>query len=217
RAGVVAVALQPGVGALLHRNRPGSLSAGRRLGGQLVQGARDRPHWRGVLHAGIAKDASHAASGVMAMSVWLEKIFSHRLRALVQKELNQIKRDRRIVMSLVLPPILQLMLFGSVMNPSVANVSLGVVDDSQSPQSRDLIAALGESGTFKLKGMYHSVDALGSDISVGQLDAGMVIPGDFARDLARGEGATVQVLLNAMNANTAAISQGYVQGVIRSF
>ncbi len=119
--------------------------------------------------------------------------------------------------SLILPPILQLMLFGSVMNPSVANMQLGIVDDSQSPASRDLVAALSESGSFTLTGVYQSVDALGDDISLGTIDAGVVIPSDFARDLDRGRSSTVQVLLNAMNANTAAISQGYVQGVIQSF
>jgi ABC-2 type transport system permease protein len=151
------------------------------------------------------------------MHNFLDWLISHRLRALVQKELNQIKRDRRIVMSLVLPPILQLMLFGSVMNPSVANINLGVIDDSQSPQSRDLVAALGASGSFTLSGVYRSIDTLGRDISVGTLDAGIVIPAEFARDLARGGSPTLQVLLNAMNANTAAISQGYIQGVIGSF
>src|ERR1700750_842312 len=99
------------------------------------------------------------------MTAWLDRWVSHRLRALVQKELNQIKRDRRIMMSLVLPPILQLMLFGSVMNPEVANISLGIVDDSQSPESRDLIAALTQSGSFKLGGVYQSADALGEDLS----------------------------------------------------
>jgi ABC-2 type transport system permease protein len=142
---------------------------------------------------------------------------SHRLQALVQKELNQIKRDRRIMASLILPPILQLMLFGSVMNPSVANINLGIVDASHSPASRDLIAALTESGSFTLIGTYQSAEDLGRDISVGRIDAGVVIPQDFARDLSRGRPTTVQVLLNAVNANTASISQGYVQGVIQSF
>jgi ABC-2 type transport system permease protein len=151
------------------------------------------------------------------MTTWLNRIMSHRLRALVQKELNQIKRDRRIMMSLILPPILQLMLFGSVMNPSVANIHLGILDDSQSPASRDLIAALSESGSFTLDRIYRSVDALGSDISLGTIDAGVVIPSDFARNLDRGRSSTLQVLLNAMNANTAAISQGYVQGVVQGF
>ena len=151
------------------------------------------------------------------MSNWLSRLISHRMLALVLKELNQIKRDRRIMASLILPPILQLMLFGSVMNPSVANINLGVVDGSQSSASRDLVAALSESGSFTLIGRYQSVEDLGREISLGRLDAGVVIPPDFARDLNRGRSSTIQVLLNAMNANTASISQGYVQGVVQSF
>jgi ABC-2 type transport system permease protein len=151
------------------------------------------------------------------MMNWVGRLVSHRMRALVLKELNQIRRDRRIMLSLVLPPVVQLMLFGSVMNPSVANINLGVVDSSQTPASRDLVAALSQSGSFSLAGMYQSSDALGRDISLNRLDAGVVIPPDFARDLDRGRPTTVQVLLNAMNANTAAISQGYVQGVVQGF
>jgi drug efflux transport system permease protein len=151
------------------------------------------------------------------MHIGLDRLVSHRFIALVRKELNQIKRDKRIMLSLVLPPLLQLMLFGSVMNPEVTNLPLGVVDDSRSPASRDLIAALGESGTFELHRLYGSIDAMGDDISKGTIDAGVVIPYDLARDLERGRTVTVQVLLNAMNANTAAISQGYIQGVVQSF
>src|SRR5438105_1986680 len=151
------------------------------------------------------------------MRSWLGRLFSHRMRALVQKELNQIKRDRRIMASLILPPIMQLMLFGTVMDPTVANVQLGIVDDSQTPESSALIASLSESGSFKLRTMYRSVEALGYDLSQGVVDAGVVIPVNFSRDLMRAHSTTVQVLLNAMNANTAAISQGYVQGVIQSY
>jgi ABC-2 type transport system permease protein len=151
------------------------------------------------------------------MQLGFGRLVSHRFVALVRKELNQIKRDKRIMLSLVLPPLLQLMLFGSVMNPEVTNLPLGVVDDSRSPASRDLIAALAESGSFRLHTLYGSIDTMGNDISKGTIDAGVVIPYDFARDLERGRAVTVQVLLNAMNANTAAISQGYIQGVVQSF
>ena len=151
------------------------------------------------------------------MPLWIDRLVSHRLRALVRKELHQIKRDRRIMASLVLPPLLQLMLFGSVMDPSVSNVRLGVVDDSHSPESRNLLAALGQSGSFTLSGMYRTSDSLADDLSKSAIDAGVVIPADFARDLARGRSTTIQVLLNAMNANTAAISQGYVLGVVQGY
>lgn len=147
----------------------------------------------------------------------LSRVVSHRLVALVQKELHQIRRDRRVVMALVLPPIFQLMLFGSVMNPSVANIRLGVVDASRSAVSRDLLAAMTESGSFQLIREYPSGAALGRDISLSALDAGVIVPADFARDLERGRPSTIQVLLNAMNANTASISQGYVLGVVQSF
>lgn len=164
----------------------------------------------------MAAYATHAARG-LTVAAWLQRVFSHRLEALVRKELNQIRRDRRVIASLVLPPIMQLMLFGSVMNPSVANVRLGLVDHSQSAASRDLIAALSQSGTFQLTRVYASVEGLGDDISVDSIDAGVVIPPDFARDLDRGRSTTIQVLLNAMNANTASISQGYVLGVVQDF
>src|SRR5215831_19838226 len=98
------------------------------------------------------------------MHIRFDRFVSHRFIALVRKELNQIKRDKRIMLSLVLPPLLQLMLFGSVMNPEVTNLPLGVVDDSRSPASRDLIAALGESGSFRLHMLYGSIDAMGNDI-----------------------------------------------------
>lgn len=137
--------------------------------------------------------------------------------ALVLKELHQIRRDRRVVFALVLPPILQLMLFGTVMSPEVTGIKLGVVDESRSPQSRGLIAALSESGSFRLAASFLSVEELSEQIRQGEIDAGVVLPGDLARNLGLGNIATVQVLLNAMNANTAAVSQGYIQGVIQSY
>jgi ABC-2 type transport system permease protein len=91
------------------------------------------------------------------------------------------------------------------------------VDDSRTPESRELIADMTESKSFNAAGTYFSVNEMGKKIANGDLDAGLVIPYDYARDLQRGRPATVQVLLNAMNSNTATIGQGYAQGVIASY
>ena len=147
----------------------------------------------------------------------LNYLFNHRIRALIQKEFNQIRRDRRLAISLILPPVVQLTLFGFALSAAVTNVRLGVVDDSRSPESRELIATLTESKSFRLAGYYFSVDQLGDAVSRGNVDAGIVVPYDYARDLARERPTTVQFLLNAMNANTATISKAYAQGVIRSY
>jgi len=147
----------------------------------------------------------------------LNDLFNHRIRALIKKEFNQIRRDRRLAISLILPPVVQLTLFGFALSAAVTNVRLGVVDDSRSPESRELIATLTESKSFRLAGYYFSVDQLGAAVSRGNVDAGIVVPYDYAKDLARERPTTVQFLLNAMNANTATISKAYAQGVIRSY
>ncbi|MES1166484.1 MAG: ABC transporter permease, partial [Pseudomonadota bacterium] len=144
-------------------------------------------------------------------------IFHNRLGALIRKEFNQIRRDRPLAISLVIPPTLQLLLFGFALNATIDHLRLGVVDLDHTPQSRDLIASMTQSGAFVLGGTYFSVNQLGDAISQGRIDAGLVLPVDFARDRLRGRQASVQVLLNAMNANTAAIAQGYSEGVLQNW
>jgi ABC-2 type transport system permease protein len=147
----------------------------------------------------------------------LKRFFSPRLVALIRKEFEQIRRDRRVALSLVLPPVLQLLLFGFVLNSKVQNLRLGVIDESHTPESRELIAALSESGSFKLTGTYFSPAQLTDAITQGKAQAGLVVPYDYARNLQRGRPTTVQFLLNAMDANTATIARTYAQGVIASY
>jgi ABC-2 type transport system permease protein len=147
----------------------------------------------------------------------LRAFFGYRMLALIHKEFRQILRDRRLAMSLILPPTLQLLVFGFALNATVSNLRMGVVDDSRTPESRELVAAMTESKSFQRGGTYFDINEMTKKIASGNLDVGLVIPYDYARDLQRGQPATVQVLLNAMNSNTATIGQGYAQGVIASY
>ena len=147
----------------------------------------------------------------------LQRVLNPRVRALIGKEFNQIRRDRRLAISLILPPTLQLLLFGFALSARVSNLRLGVVDDAQSAESRELLATFGESQSFRMAANYLSVRELDRALGRGDLDAGIVIPHDYSRDLMLGRSTNVQLLLNAMNANTAAIGQGYAEGVIASY
>ena len=147
----------------------------------------------------------------------IRAFLGHRMRALIRKEFSQILRDLRLAISLILPPTLQLLLFGFALNATVTNLRLGVVDDSRTPESRELAAIMTGSKSFMAAGNYIDVNEMSKKIADGDLDAGLVIPYDYARDLQRGRPATVQVLLNAMNSNTATIGEGYAQGVIASY
>jgi ABC-2 type transport system permease protein len=140
-----------------------------------------------------------------------------RILSLIRKEVNQIRRDRRLAVALVVPPIVQILLFGFALDSTVSNLRLGVIDDSKTPQSREFIAQLSQSQSFLVKRYYNSPSELGDAIGRGDIDDGVTIPYDFARDLERGRPVKVQFLLNATNANTAAIAQGYAQGVIQNY
>ena len=151
------------------------------------------------------------------MKEFLFRIADTRTAVLIRKEFAQIRRDNRLRLSLILPPVIQLMLFGFALNSTVSHLRLGIADQSNSPASRELVANMTQSGSFELGGTYLSVEDMSTAIGRDQLDAGVVIPADFERDLQRGRPVEVQVLLNAMNANTAALGQGYAEGVVGSW
>jgi ABC-2 type transport system permease protein len=134
--------------------------------------------------------------------------------ALALKELRQIRRDRRLVLSLVVPPTLQILLFGLVLDPQVRDLRLGVVDQSRTAESRELVSVFAESRSFRVSGDYQTADDLDRALRQGRLDAGIVIPWDFARRQARGGQASVQLLVDAVNANTAQLAQGYAEGAL---
>jgi ABC-2 type transport system permease protein len=159
----------------------------------------------------VAHAAPDAGEGVRAA---LRRLRGGRFWALALKELRQIRRDRRLTISLIVPPTLQILLFGFALDSDVRNLQLGIVDDSRTAESRELISVLTQNRTFRLAGVYATADLLGEDLATGTLDVGVVVPFDYARLRARGRPATVQVLLNAANANTAQIAQGYIEGAV---
>jgi ABC-2 type transport system permease protein len=161
--------------------------------------------------------AHHAPDATEGMMTGPQSTSFERVGALMRKEFAQIRRDRRLAISLILPPTLQLLLLGFALSTSVTNLKLGVVDYSHTASSRDLIAALTESRSFRLAGYYASTGEMTKRLASGRIDAGLVIAADHERNLARGRPATVQFLLNAMNAYTAQIAQGYAQGVIQAY
>jgi ABC-type multidrug transport system, permease component len=151
------------------------------------------------------------------MSKLINIIRGLRIWALIVKELGHIKRDHHLIVALVIPPTIQLIIIGLALNPEVTDLRLGVVDESRTAISRDLTSAFTESGSFLMTGSYASVDALSGELSAGNLDAGLIIPADFARSHRRGETAEVQLLFDAVNSNTAGIAAGYAQRIISAF
>ena len=144
----------------------------------------------------------------------LDKLLNWRFWPLFFKELNELRRNRRLIAMMLLPPTLNLVLLGFAMNPEVTELRLGVVDESRTAESRELISAFAESKSFIPSAYYRSVAELSNALSAGELEAGLVVPNDFATKRVRGEVAEVQFLVDSVNSNTGSIAGGYASRVI---
>lgn len=146
----------------------------------------------------------------------LDKFLNWRLWPLFIKELNELRRNRRLVTMMLVPPTLNLVLLGFAMNPEVTNLKLGIVDESRTAQSREVISAFNESRSFVSAGYFTSPEKLGQALSEGTLNAGIVIPSDFATKRTRNEVAEIQFLVDGVDSNTAGIAGGYASRVLSS-
>jgi ABC-2 type transport system permease protein len=134
--------------------------------------------------------------------------------AVAVKELRQIGRDRRTLMILLFVPALFLLLYGYALNFDIRNIPLAVQDNDHSSASRDVISSFVNSGYFDLVQDVPRATDVVSVLDRGDARAVLVIPGGFARDVARGQPTNVQVLISGDNANTATTVMAYAVGLV---
>jgi ABC-2 type transport system permease protein len=68
-----------------------------------------------------------------------------------------------------------------------------------------------------MTGAFDNLSSLMKSVERGNVDAGLVIPPDFDREISQGKQATVQLIIDAVDANTAGISQGYATQMIQKY
>lgn len=114
-----------------------------------------------------------------------------------RKEFIQMRRDRLTLGIMIGIPVIQLLLFGFAIQTDVRHIPTVVLDESRTPASRDIIAAFENTGNFRIARHVDGRSALDAAIERGEAQAGIVVPEDYPRDLARGTTATIQVIVDA--------------------
>lgn len=140
-----------------------------------------------------------------------------RIRRMVRKELRQLLRDPRTRRVIFISPIIQLLAFGYAVNTDVRNVRTFLVDQDRTRESRLLADAFTAGGYFRIVGRDLDPDAMIDALDHGSAAVGLQIPPGFARDLAAGRSATVQILVDGSNSNTATVAQGYASKIALEF
>ncbi len=139
------------------------------------------------------------------------------LRALVIKELLAVWADKRSRMVLIVPPLIQLLVFSFAATQEVRNVHLGVLNQDLGKESRELVARFAASPTFtRIVPLRHVADMREAIESQAVLAALHVGP-DFSRRLAAGHPASVQLVLDGRKSTAAQAVYGYARHILSGF
>lgn len=131
-----------------------------------------------------------------------------RLRALLAKEFLQLLRDPRMRFFLVVPPVLQLFLFGYAATFDVRQADVAVIDRDGGPQAREILAAIASTGHYNLRAFPAMRDASAA-MDRGEVRVILQIPADLARTQA------VQLLADGSDSNSAQLIVGQVSRIVR--
>src|SRR5579863_9234474 len=139
-----------------------------------------------------------------------------RIIAQARKELTQLLRDRLAVALALLLPVVLMLLQTTAISLTVKDLPIIVQDLDQSQASQSLIDAFRQSLSFHVASWPPDQQpelAFSSNRARGAL----IIPEDFGRRIARGQSATVQMLIDGSDGNTAQIISGDAAQIIRAF
>ena len=134
-----------------------------------------------------------------------------RLRGLLRKEVIQILRDpSSIAIAFVLPLVL-LILFGYGISLDAQRVPVALVVENPTPETARFAASFAQSPYFepRVLNQRRSAESL---LVAGNVSAVVVLRSDFSQRVYDPRGASIQLLVNGTDANTARLISGYVDG-----
>jgi len=136
-----------------------------------------------------------------------------RLSAQIIKELLSYLRDPRSRLTLVAPPLVQLLVFSYAATLEIDNIELAVLDQDNGFWSHEMIRQLEGAGFVSGIRFVQSPDQLTALIDRREVLAALRFPQDFSRDVARGKPAAAQAVIDGRRAYAGQITLAYLNQV----
>jgi ABC-2 type transport system permease protein len=111
---------------------------------------------------------------------------SARMMAIVERDLRKFFRSPALMLAAMVFPLVQLIVLGNAFGGKIRDAQLGVVDNDGGPQAVRVLEALravqSNARTFKPI-LYSDEQQMVRDVRTGRLNAGLVIPPQFSRNV----------------------------------
>ena len=140
-----------------------------------------------------------------------------RIRALVIKEFLALLRDKVARMTMIVPPLLQLVVFGYAATFNIRDIPYAVYDQDGGAASHELLARFEGSSFFRRKAVLTAERQIAPVIDDKRVLLVIHIGPQFSRDLLAHRPARIQVIIDGRNSNTAALAGNYVNEVVQGF
>jgi len=141
----------------------------------------------------------------------------NRFFGFVKKEFQHIFRDVRTLMILFGLPIVMIILFGFVVTTEIRDVEVGILDHSMDQSSIRATQKIFSSGYFVPAGYLQNEEEIGELFRSGKARVVVVFGEGFEKNLQRENRASIKLITDASDANTAQLSLTYLQGVLMTY
>ena len=140
-----------------------------------------------------------------------------RIRQIIIKEFIQVLRDKKLRFFLIIPPLVQLLTYGYVVNFDIKHVAMAVFDESRTMESRQLIDRFASNDWFNVKYYVKSQKELLHLVDRGDITMALWFQWDFATRMRQGKSGRLQVIVDATDSNAALIVSRYAGTVIADY
>ena len=135
----------------------------------------------------------------------------------VKKEFYHIFRDRRSLFILFGMPVAQILLFGFAITNEINNVDIAILDHSKDATTKEIINKIAASKYFSIKQMIEREADLAPVFQKGQVKAVLNFEKDFSQKLIKNQKATIQIITDATDPNTANTIRNYVNAILQEY
>ena len=136
---------------------------------------------------------------------------------ILRKEFIQVFRNKAMLPIIFVIPIVQLLILAYAVTFEIKNINLDIVDQDNSPVSRELISKFSGSTFFTIHNYYIDYNEATTDFKRGKAHQVLVIPPHFERDLYKENKAKLQLVTNAIDGSAAALMNAYGISIILDY
>src|SRR5690554_1020219 len=135
----------------------------------------------------------------------------------IKKEFYHIFRDTRSLFILFGMPIAQILLFGFAITNEINNVDIAILDHSKDATTQEIINKISASKYFTIDQLITRESDIEEAFQKGKIKAVLNFEKDFSKNLIKERQATLQIITDATDPNTANTITNYINSILKNY